>query len=163
MSKRLKGNGTRLFGERDGFLLSEAILALAVTIMTIFILQNCLALMKNVRHFDTSSEIRMHVIQEQLTEYFRGQVIAEKDIQDTKLKFTYVHPKFHNSRKKTLLHYQEGSWNVLRLEDEHGGFEPILKDVYAVNFQRVGELLKIRVKLMNHNVTEMYIDGIYFQ
>ncbi|AKP68272.1 hypothetical protein ABM34_12485 [Companilactobacillus ginsenosidimutans] len=147
--------------KRAGFLLSEALLALFVTSLTVGVINGCLTLSHKAMELNASENIRMHVVQEKLEDYFRGQNFESKNIHPDSLDFDRI-VKSKNMIKHKTLQLDSKRIYLLRLFDTDGGFEPILDHVQKIRFNKLSSSIRILIKLTNGKETEIYLHEITF-
>lgn len=151
----MKLNGRK----HSGMMMAEAVLALFVTMLTLVILTNVIQLVQKARDVDVSQRIRTHIVQEKLQAYLDGKEIYISP--DNLTASFYVLDEKDEIHKKTMRYDKTLGDTYLRIKDNKGGFEPVVKTI-NIHFYQVGNLLKIRLLNYDHSVTEMFIDNVTF-
>lgn len=140
--------------EKDGFLLSEAVLALFVTVLTILILQQITILSHKVMNLESYSNIRTHIVKDRLEELFDGKELTPLDkrlkISDTNKDGTQFQASLRLS-------------NEVLNESINGGFEPIIANVKKFEVKRIRNSLLLTITLKNGTETEMFFSHVKFE
>lgn len=151
--KIIKLNGSK----KAGFLLSEAVLALFVTVLTITILQQVIILSNKVMSLENYSNIRTHIVQDRLEELFVGKILVIKNRQgSSKQELRLFRPETDGKDLDLYISLANG----FMYESQNSGFEPIMNNVKDFQPMRVGENLLLKITLKNGTETEMFFSHV---
>lgn len=146
---------TKLPGaKKGGFLLSEAVLALFVTVLTILILQQITILSHKVMNLESYSNIQTHIVKDRLEELFDGKELAPLD---NRLKISGTNKD--GTQFQASLRLSNGILN----ESINGGFEPIISNVKKFEPKRIRNSLLLTITLKNGTETEMFFSHVKFE
>lgn len=135
-------------GRRSGFMLSENLLALLVTILVIGILQQTLKIIKNVPENMNADQIRWHMTNEYIQDKFQGEHL--KSVTQKKL-------IFNAEDESSSVHVLEFYQDMLRFRSEAGGHVPLITGLKRGNFIVKDDLIVIKMTNKQNQVSEMYL------
>lgn len=149
----------KLNGKRSGFFLTEAIVSLLVTALTLTILQQSLNLFGLIIDRNDHANIRVHVVEDRLQSYLTDKTIFLSSKNSHKLMVNDAVNPDGSTHYKAFELYK----NYLRLEDSRGGFEPILGDVEQIDFKRLDNILIIQLLRVDQKRTEMIFEHVHWK
>lgn len=135
-------------GKHPGFMLSESLIALLVTILVIGLLQQTLKVVKSVPENLNADQIRWHMTNEYIQDKFQGEHL--KSVAQKKLIFD---SNDDNSKVHVLEFYQD----MLRFRSEAGGHVPLVTGLKKGNFIVKDDLIVIKMTNKENQVSEMYL------
>lgn len=161
----MKEKPIKLPGNRKtGFLLSEAMLALFVTALTILVLQQSINLSQKVMNLESYSNIRTHIVQMRLSEFLDKKTIGfwpipkpEKSDKTKKYKQIRIYGIYKDDREQVV--FIRASTNFL-YQSINDGFEPIMANVKEFEAKKVNEDLLLKITLNNGKETEMFFSNV---
>ncbi|MQS88918.1 hypothetical protein FHL04_03715 [Lactobacillus salsicarnum] len=152
-------NHLKLKSRRQGFMLSEAVLALFVSAITIGILQSCLKIFDQVKVINSSENIRWHVINEKLQNEFANITVVKMDSQ----KMIYHKNDVKNNTYAIKYFQMKNGNNIIQRTTVGGGFSPIIGKLSNFKISRIGNNLMFKITNKQGIVTEMYFTNVQFQ
>ncbi|WP_125769243.1 hypothetical protein [Companilactobacillus furfuricola] len=141
-------------------MLSEAVLALFVTVLTITILQQAIILSHKVMNLESYSNIHTHIVQERLEELFDGKILVIKNRQGSSHQELRL---FNSDTDGANLDLYISLANGFLYESQNGGFEPIMNDVKDFQPLKVGQNLLLKIIQKNGTETEMFFSHVEWQ
>lgn len=141
------------FTKNKGFLLAEAIFAIFITMLSVFVLQclisNLKASQKNQHRTD---ELAFTYVQLDRFFHEKGTIVYLDDQSSTATKAVICKQVGHKEKKYAIQQYQD----MLRMTTNRSGHMPLLLGVRQTYFDVEGNILKIEIEEKGGRKSELY-------